>query len=245
MELETFADNRHSHYTAKKRERISFPARWLWENGYLRGRILDLGCGYDKDGETLRSLGLAVDSFDPYYKPETITDQYNTVMCLYVLNVLLPVEQAQVMMEVSRRVAPLGRAYFAVRRDLTHDGYRRNPIYKVETYQCTVVLPWKSIFKNDFVEIYEYVRWDELHPKYGDIIKENAHFECETASVVAYKLYSNSNSRQFFVKSKIEPDNFFKLSLKRQMACWVVVNNICDEIDSVFIEQDTIRIICS
>lgn len=44
--------------------------------------------------------------------------KFDTIFCVYVLNVLEPYAQAEVMMNVSNLLSPKGTAYFAVRRDL-------------------------------------------------------------------------------------------------------------------------------
>ena len=42
-----------------------------------------------------------------------------------------------------------------VRRDLKEEGFRWHAIHKQYTYQCNVVLPYKSLVKNKGFEIYQ------------------------------------------------------------------------------------------
>jgi ATP adenylyltransferase len=148
--------NLHSHLTAKKRESLSFPVRVLIGRKLLVGKVLDFGCGFGTDVQLLQNKGVNVSGFDPHYFPEIPTEKFDTIICFYVLNVLLPESQKQVIDEISQLLLPDGKAYFAVRRDVRFEGFRMHKIHKKPTYQCNVELPYVSIFKNDFCEIYEF-----------------------------------------------------------------------------------------
>ena len=86
--LET-ENNQYSHLTAIEREYWSFPARYLWKNQLLQGKILDFGCGYGKDVEKLQQKGLDIQGYDPYYQPQYPQGTFDTIICGYVLNVLV------------------------------------------------------------------------------------------------------------------------------------------------------------
>ena len=64
-------------------------------------------------------------------------------------------------MNVSNLLKPNGTAYYAVRRDLTEEGFRLHAIHKQYTYQCNVKLPYKSIVANKSFEIYQYNHFNE------------------------------------------------------------------------------------
>lgn len=154
--MEGLKVNENSHLTAKNREVLSFPARYLLEKGLLKGTVLDFGCGFGKDAALLREKGLDVIGYDPYYFPNFPEAKFDTILCFYVLNVLFREEQANVLMQISHLLKAGGHAYFAVRRDLKAEGFRQHAIYKKETYQCNVQLPYQSIFLNKSCEIYDY-----------------------------------------------------------------------------------------
>jgi hypothetical protein len=65
------------------------------------------------------------------------------------LNVLLPEEHAEVLMNVSNLLKPNGKAYFAVRRDIQYEGFKMHKLHKKETYQCLIKLAYLPIFKNE------------------------------------------------------------------------------------------------
>ena len=144
----------HPYLTAIKRSRLSAPARYLLKHDLLKGRILDFGCGLGFDTDELRRQELDVTGYDCYYRPEYPEGKFDTIMCIYVLNVLELYAQAEVMMDINHLLAPHGTVYFAVRRDLTKEGFRFHPIYRKYTYQCNVRLPYPSLVCNSGFELY-------------------------------------------------------------------------------------------
>ena len=162
--MEHLKSNSYSHLTAKERDAMSFPARMLL-NGYkLIGEVLDFGCGFGKDVECLQHKGIPITGYDKHYFPQYPARKFDTILCFYVLNVLLPEEQAKVLIEVSSLLKPTGVAYFAVRRDLTFEGFRTHKVHQKPTYQCIVKLGFRSIFKNENCEIYEYRQYNRHIP---------------------------------------------------------------------------------
>jgi SAM-dependent methyltransferase len=119
-----------SHKTAMRRSALSAPARYLSEHGLINGRALDYGCGRGFDA---KALGL--EKYDPYYEPTPPIGKYDTILCIYVLNVL-PIEwQDEILAKLRQLLAPSGKAYIAVRRDFFTVGYT-----SIGTYQRKVEL---------------------------------------------------------------------------------------------------------
>lgn len=181
----------HPHLTAIHRDSMSAPTRYLLNNGLLQGRILDFGCGLGFDTNFLKQKGYDITGYDNYYCPQYPEGKFNTIVCNYVLNVLEPYEQADVLMDVSYLLAPGGCAYFTVRRDLKEEGFRLHYIYKEYTYQCNVKLPYLSLELNDSFEIYQYKHYNQQqHNQTDDCVfcNLNSHAEliCETATCVAF-----------------------------------------------------------
>ena len=96
----------HPYLTAIRRTRLSAPARYLLQHGLLKGRILDFGCGLGFDTDELRRQELDVTGYDCYYRPEYPEGKFDTIMCIYVLNVLELYAQAEVMMDINHLLAP-------------------------------------------------------------------------------------------------------------------------------------------
>ena len=152
--MDSLNPNPNSHLTAKDRDKLSFPARILLERGLLKGSILDFGCGFGADVMALRRLRLPVEGYDKFHNPYYPTGKFDTIVCIYVLNVLLPEEQETVKSEIQALLKPNGKVYYAVRRDLRSEGFRMHKIHKQRTYQCNVVLDLETVYANDFCEIY-------------------------------------------------------------------------------------------
>jgi diadenosine tetraphosphate (Ap4A) HIT family hydrolase len=220
----------HSYLTAKQRSFLSFPVRWLFKNRLLRGRILDFGCGYGSDVKILVAKGLDVTGYDNYYFREKPLGKFNTVICSYVLNVLQPDEQPEVLMSVSEILYKDGIAYYAVRRDIRYEGFRIHKIHKKTTYQCNVKLPFKSLFSNEYCEIYEYRHYTTIqHDKSdcpfccpnGELV-----FLSEMATVYAILDQYPVTEGHSLVIPKRHVSDYFKLSIKEQRACWIMVNRV-------------------
>lgn len=131
--------NLYSHLTAVSRQTFSLPVRSLMKKNLLQGRILDYGCGRGGDYRFLLDAGYNVDAYDPHFAPIMPSRLFDTIICIYVLNVLLPAERQAVLDDIKARLTPNGVAYFAVRRDIKNEGWRWHDAHR-QTYQCNVVL---------------------------------------------------------------------------------------------------------
>jgi diadenosine tetraphosphate (Ap4A) HIT family hydrolase len=223
--------NPNSHLTAKERDAISFPARHVLNKGLLKGEILDFGCGFGKDVEVIKDKGLDIIGYDKHHFPTYPQKKFDTIICFYVLNVLMPEEQARVLMEVSSLLKPTGKAYFAVRRDIVYEGFRTHKIHQKTTYQCKVILPYSSIFKNDNCEIYEYVPFNQK-PKPEKIecpfCFPDSELELITESATAYAIadkYPVSKGHTLIIPKR-HVENYFDLTFREQSACIFMLNYV-------------------
>lgn len=225
------SQNPNSHLTAIERTSLSYPARILLNQKKIKGKVLDFGCGIGKDVELLKNKGFDITGYDPFYFPTFPTEKYDTILCFYVLNVLLPEEQAEVLMNVSSLLKPNGKAFFAVRRDIQHEGFRIHKIHKKETYQCLIRLGYLSIYKNENCEIYEYQHYTVLNKGNVDLSpfligEETRELIVETATVFSfYDKFPVSEGHALIVPKRLI-SNYFDLTLKEQTACWIVVNKL-------------------
>ena len=147
----------------------------------------------------------------------------------------LPQEQATVINEVSKLLKNGSKAYFAVRRDIEKPGYRLHKIHRKETYQCNVILPFKSLYKNENVEIYEYQHYCFLHkgnkeisPFFADDENKNQKGEMVTVFAIEDKFPVSKGHSLVIPKRKIE--NYFDLSFQEQAACWFMVNKVKEDL---------------
>ena len=221
--------NPNSHLTAKERDKESWPTRWMFRKGLLSGEVLDFGSGDGTDAQYLRGKNLDCTEYDPHYAPDYPAKRFDTIICNYVLNVLLPEEQADVLMSVSELLKPTGRAYFTVRRDLKYFGYRTHKVHKVKTYQCNVVLPYRSVLENDFCEIYEYRHYNQIdHGRDGVFINPSPDTELITELATAYSIYDAypvSEGHALVIPKRPTP-NYFETSEREQTAIWMMVRRV-------------------
>lgn len=229
--MENLKSNPNSHLTAKKREYLSFPAKILFNQNLLVGDILDFGCGYGSDVKLLKAKGINIVSYDKFHFPDYPSKKFDTIICFYVLNVLLPEEQATVLMELSQLIKPTGKVYIAVRRDLQFEGFRTHKIHQKKTYQCNVILNFKSFFKNDFCEIYEYQHYNQTkRTKKVDCPFCNPDTEREliVESATAYAIYDKFpvNDGHALIIPKRHIENYFDLTFKEQAACIFMLNRV-------------------
>ncbi|WP_188050630.1 HIT family protein [Flavobacterium sp. GP15] len=223
--------NQNSHLTAIERTSLSYPARILLNQKKINGKVLDFGCGIGKDVELLKVKGIDIVGYDPFYFPEFPKEKFDTILCFYVLNVLLPEEQAEVLMNVSNLLKPNGKAYFAVRRDIQYEGFRIHKVHKKETYQCLIKLAYLSVFKNENCELYEYQHYTTLNKGKTDLSPflsgvETRELIVETATVFSfYDKFPVSKGHSLIVPKRLV-SNYFDLTLKEQTACWIIANKV-------------------
>jgi diadenosine tetraphosphate (Ap4A) HIT family hydrolase len=225
-------ENKYAHLTAKERDKYSFPLRVLIEKGLIKCRVLDFGCGFGKDFEHLQSLGYEAEGFDPFYKPDEPDGKFDTILCFYVLNVLLPSERSQVLLRISQLITNGGKAYFAVRRDLKKEGYRIHHIHQVPTYQANVKLTFTSVYKNDFTEIYQYTTLSDLDASQADCVfcsnEMRKRLVCESFQAFAVEDKFPISKGHTLVIPKYHEANYFDLPFQHQKSCWQLVNYIKD-----------------
>jgi diadenosine tetraphosphate (Ap4A) HIT family hydrolase len=229
--MENLKENPNSHLTAKERDTLSFPAKILLNKNLLNGEVLDFGCGYGSDVKLLKAKGINIEGYDKYHFPNYPSKKFDTIICFYVLNVLLQEEQATVLMELSQLVKPTGKVYIAVRRDLQFEGFRTHKIHRKKTYQCSVLLNSKSFFKNDFCEIYEYQHFTQIFKASNrncQLCNPSSDMELIVESATAYALFDkfSANEGEAIIIPKRYCLNYFELSFKEQSACVFMLNQV-------------------
>ncbi|SFG94529.1 Diadenosine tetraphosphate (Ap4A) hydrolase [Algoriphagus hitonicola] len=209
--------------------------------GLLQGEILDFGCGFGKDVEILFQQGFSIEGYDKYYLPEYPKKRYDTIICFYVLNVLMPEEQSLVLMEISALLKPSGKAYFAVRRDLVYEGFRTHKIHQKPTYQTNVILPFQSIFKNDFCEIYEYRHFNQFENSESScpFCCPSSETELILESAQAFSIFDKYpvNPGHALIIPKRHVSDYFELSFMEQSSCIFMLNEVKKEIQKRYVPE--------
>lgn len=231
--------NPNSHLTAKDRDNLSFPAKILFNKSLLVGNVLDFGCGFGNDVKLLKEKGINIEGYDKHYFPEYPSKKFDTIICFYVLNVLLSREQAIVLMELSQLIKPTGKVYIAVRRDLQYEGYRTHKIHQKKTYQCNVILNSKSFFMNENCEIYEYQHYNQLKRKENPdcpFCNPGSNRELIVESATAYAIYDKFpvNAGHALIIPKNHCPDYFDLTFKEQAACIFMLNKVKEVVSAKF-----------
>lgn len=233
VEQEMKHKNIYPHLTAKEREKLSFPMNWLRRKNYLKGEILDYGCGFGTDAKYLSSLNYKIDKYDNYYFKNYPDKKYDTITCIYVLNVLEPIQQSKVLMEISELLKHGGKAYFVVRRDIKHEGFRIHKIHKKYTFQTNVKLPFISVFKNQFCEIYEYQHYDIINKNFNNCIFCSPKSKIINETALAYSIfdvYPVSKGHSLIIPKR-HISNYFDLTMEERIATNLIINRIKEIID--------------
>lgn len=229
----------HPYLTAIKRTALSAPTRYLLEHGLLVGRILDYGCGYGFDTDELTRQGFDITGYDYYWRPDYPKDSFDTIICNYVLNVLEPCAQAEVLMNVSGLLKSKGNAYFAVRRDLTEEGFRLHAIHKEYTYQCNVRLPYKSLVSNSGFELYQYNHYNHLPRKEGSRcpfcnLARRVKIVCESAVCVAFFDGYPVSPGHVLIIPKRHVASYFDLTAHEREAMNIMVQYVKQKLDETY-----------
>lgn len=110
--------------TAIPRTKLPKPVSVLKDHDMLTGRILDYGCGRvaesmdSNDGivkTTLEPLGFKVFQYDKNYYPDMPSGKFDTILCIYVLNVVAEDERKEIMLSMKNCLKADGHIYIAVR----------------------------------------------------------------------------------------------------------------------------------
>lgn len=226
----------HPYLTAIRQTTLSAPTRYLLQHGMLKGRILDFGCGFGFDADELKRQGYDIAGYDYYYRPEYPEGKFDTILCNYVLNVLEPYAQAEVMMNVTNLLHPYGTAFFAVQRDLKEEGFRLHAIHRQYTYQCNVHLPFLSLECNADYELYQYNHFNKLPRKESETcpfcrLSRRMEIICETATCVAFYDGDPVSPGHALIIPKRHVASYFDLTNHEREAMNVMLQYVKQKVD--------------
>lgn len=119
-----------------------------------------------------------------------------------------------------------------VRRDLQRTGYRQHYEHNVPTYQTNVRLPYETVVRTEFCEIYQY----RPYPQRASIETSDCPFCAPaeedsillTESAQAYAMLDQYPVAEghALVLPKRHVESYFDLAEREQAACWIVVDRV-------------------
>ena len=134
-----------SHNTAIARKKPSSPLLYIEKSNLLKGSVLDYGCGKGADERYLKSKGLDVDSYDPYWNNVDLKNKkYDTILCTYVLNVVTDFAEQDILKKILGLLNDGGKAYLTVRRDIKKEGETSRGFQRNVTLNYPVVKEYKG-----------------------------------------------------------------------------------------------------
>jgi 2-polyprenyl-3-methyl-5-hydroxy-6-metoxy-1,4-benzoquinol methylase len=137
-----------SHLTAISRKWPSAPIRWLSQQGLLKGKKLDFGCGKGLDADMY-----GMEKYDPFWFKcdDFAPSEFDTITCIYVLNVIEDFKERQAAVELMQHwLKPDGNLYIAVRADINRlKGYTKRG-----TWQGYIVLGNKKLCSTPNFDMY-------------------------------------------------------------------------------------------
>jgi diadenosine tetraphosphate (Ap4A) HIT family hydrolase len=143
--------------------------------------------------------------------------------------VLLQRAQTDVLMDISELLRPDGSAFYTVRRDLQRTGYRQHYEHNVPTYQTNVRLPYETVVRTEFCEIYQYRPYPQ-----STIGRDSDCAFCnpssktalvsESAQAVALAAPDPVTEGHTLVAPKRHVASYFDLAEREQRSCWLLIN---------------------
>lgn len=166
--------------TAIRRKDLSKPIKNLLDKNYLNStdKILDYGCGHGKDVESLKQKNFNIKGFDKYIEPfndsSVFEDKYDTVTCIYVLNVISTVEERiDVISKILDTLKSDGNAFIAVRSIKEFESMKKVDVCKYKDGIVTKRKTFQKYFSKD-----ELLNFFNLYFPY--IILEDITYSSET-----------------------------------------------------------------
>jgi len=139
-----------THLTAITRKKLSAPCKYLKNQGLLQGKVLDYGCGRGEDCSILHGEGYEIRGYDPHYRPVLPKGKFDTIFCIYVLNVIPDVDEREaVLSSIRRKLKKISFAYVVVRAKVKEGWTKRG------TWQGNIYLDLPLLTSNSNFRIYE------------------------------------------------------------------------------------------
>lgn len=229
-------NNQHQLLSQYDLEGLSQPMQWLLEKNLLQGKILIYGAD-SHEGKLLNSKGYNIECRNRDYQPNHPTEQFDTIISIYLFNWLDNIEQNNVLLSVSRLLKHGGSAYFAVKH---HFGFRNiclNEQHQIGQVISNVTLPFKKVFKSYIYDIYKFQHYNITTSNRSQCLYCSPQQEVILENEFSYAMLSDSpiSKGHALVIPKRHVANYFDLTINEQIACQLTLNRLKQIIDEEYL----------
>ncbi len=230
--------NKNSHHQQLSQyeiDSLSHPMQWLLEKNLLKGRILMYGADrYEQSLLSEKGYNIMVHGRD--YQPNHPTEQFDTIISIYLFNWLNNIEQNNVLLSVSRLLKHGGRAYFAVKHHFGFKNICLNEQHQIEQTISNVTLPFAKAFNSYIFDIYEFQHFNIANRHRSQCPYCSPQQQVILENEYSYAILSNSpiSKGHGLVIPKRHVASYFDLTVDEQIACQLTLNRLKKIIDEEY-----------
>ena len=228
-------NNQHQLLSQYQLDSLSQPMQWLLKKHLLRGKILVYGSD-NYEQKLLSNLGYNIEVCGRDYRPNHPTEQFDTIISIYLFNWLDNIEQNNVLLSVSRLLKHGGKAYFAVKHHFGFKNICLNEQHQIEQTISNVTLPFAKAFNSYIFDIYEFQHFNIANRHRSQCPYCSPQQQVILENEYSYAILSNSpiSKGHGLVIPKRHVASYFDLTVDEQIACQLTLNRLKKIIDEEY-----------
>lgn len=225
-------NNQHQLLSQYELDSLSQPMQWLLEKKLLKGKILVYGTdSYEQKLLSRKGYNIEVRNRD--YQPNHPSEQFDTIISIYLFNWLDNIEQNNILLSVSRLLKHGGKAYFAVKHHFGFKNICLNEQHQIEQTISNVTLPFKKVFQGYIFDIYKFQHFNITSRNLSKCAYCTPQQEILLENEYSYAMLSNNpiSKGHALVIPKRHVASYFDLTVNEQVACQLTLNRLKQIID--------------
>ena len=189
---------------------------------------------YEKNLLSRKGYNIEVCNRD--YQPNHPTQQFDTIISIYLFNWLNNIEQNNVLLSVSRLLKHGGNAYFAVKHHFGFKNICLNEQHEIEQTVSNVTLPFKKVFNSYIFDIYKFQHFNIASRNLWPCSYCSPQQEVLLENEYSYAMLSSSpiSKGHALVIPKRHVASYFDLTVDEQIACQLTLNRLKKIIDEEY-----------